>query len=185
MILGSVWPMMMGGSECGDVVANASHKIASPNITALAAGASWPGVVFAAVIAPGWKFEWLSLSWWNFETCCCCCLRQRRGQGAICQHDNATPHTCHVSRTFLQQQNVHVLDGPAKSPDRFPIEHVWDVLGRRVRRRRHQPTNLQELAQALTEEWDNFPANVIRRFIGSIRRRCNAVIQPNGGHTRY
>jgi len=51
---------------------------------------------------------------------------KRRGPGAIFQH-NATPHTCHVSRTFLQQQNVHVFDWPAKSPDLSPIEHVWDV----------------------------------------------------------
>jgi len=52
---------------------------------------------------------------------------QRRGPGAIFQHDNATTHTCHVSRTFLQQQNVNVLDWPANSPDLSPIEHVWDV----------------------------------------------------------
>jgi len=52
-----------------------------------------------------------------------------------------------------------VLDWPAMSPDQSPIEHVWDVLGRRVRRRRYQPTNFQELAQALTEEWDNISAN--------------------------
>jgi len=89
-----------------------------------------------------------------------------------------------VSRTFLQQQNVHVLDWPAKSPDLSPIEHIWNVLGRRVRRRRNQPTNLHELAHALTEEWDNIPANVIRHYIGSMRRRCNAVIHANGGQTR-
>jgi len=76
-----------------------------------------------------------------------------------------------------------MLDWPAKSPHLSPIEHVWDVLGRRVRRRRNQPTNLQELNQALREEWDNIPPNVMRRYIGSMRRRCNAVIQANGGHT--
>jgi len=31
---------------------------------------------------------------------------QRYGQGAIFQQDNATPHTCYVSRTFLRQNNV-------------------------------------------------------------------------------
>jgi len=50
---------------------------------------------------------------------------------------------------------------------------------------KNHPTNFQELAQALTEEWDIIPANVIRRYIGSMRRRCNAVIQANDGHTRY
>jgi len=46
--------MVMGSSGCGDVVANASQTVASPNVTALAAGASWSGAVFAAVIAPDW-----------------------------------------------------------------------------------------------------------------------------------
>jgi len=54
MDIGSVWPMAMGDSECGDVVAKASQKVAYPSVTALAEGASWSGVVFAAVIAPGW-----------------------------------------------------------------------------------------------------------------------------------
>jgi len=45
--------MVMGGSECGDVEVNVLRAVASPNVTVLAAVASWPGAVFAAVIAPG------------------------------------------------------------------------------------------------------------------------------------
>lgn len=110
---------------------------------------------------------------------------QRQGVGAIFQQDNAPAHTSRVSRTFLQDSNVEVLDWPSKSPDLSPIEHIWDVLGRRLRGRQNQPANLQELAQALIQEWDNIPANVIRRHTSSMRRRVNAVINANGGHTRY
>jgi len=98
---------------------------------------------------------------------------------------NKTPHTCHVSRTFLRQNNVQVLDWPVRSPDLSPIELVLDVLGRRVRRRQNKPRNLQELAQTLIQEWSNIPANVIRRHTRSMRRRINAVLKANGGHTRY
>jgi len=107
---------------------------------------------------------------------------QRHGPGAILQQDNATPHTCHVSRAFLRQNNVQVLYWPARSPELSPIEHVWDVLGRR--RRQNKPRNLQELAQALIQEWGNIPANVIRRHTRSMRRRINAMIKADGGHTR-
>ena len=38
------------------------------------------------------------------------------------------------------------------SPDLWPIEHVWDILGKRVRRRTPQPRTLGELGATLQEE---------------------------------
>ena len=38
-----------------------------------------------------------------------------------------------IVQQFLQQNNVDHLDWPARSPDLSPIEHVWDILGQRVR----------------------------------------------------
>jgi transposase len=39
------------------------------------------------------------------------------------------------------------------SPDLNPIEHVWDMFDRRVRKRPAAPLTLQELADALIEEF--------------------------------
>ena len=93
--------------------------------------------------------------------------------------------TCRVIRAHLEQNNVDVLPWPAVSPDLAPIEHVWDELDRRLRKRPVQPRNLHELAQALQEEWTNMPQIKIQRIISSMRRRCQAVIAAQGGHTRY
>uniref|UniRef100_A0A8C7W6T3 Tc1-like transposase DDE domain-containing protein n=1 Tax=Oncorhynchus mykiss TaxID=8022 RepID=A0A8C7W6T3_ONCMY len=101
------------------------------------------------------------------------------------KHDNVTSHTAHFVRDFLQDRNVGVLPWPAKSPDLNPIEHVWDLLDRRVRARAIPPRNVQELAGALVEEWGNTSQQELANLVQSMRRRCTAVLNAAGGHTRH
>uniref|UniRef100_A0A8C7K8B0 Transposase n=1 Tax=Oncorhynchus kisutch TaxID=8019 RepID=A0A8C7K8B0_ONCKI len=101
------------------------------------------------------------------------------------QHDNATSHTAHSVRDFLQDRNVSALPWPEKSPDLNPIEHVWDLLDRRVRARAIPPRNVQELASALVEEWGSISQQELANLIQSMRRRCTALLNAAGGHTRY
>ena len=58
-------------------------------------------------------------------------------------------------------------------------------MGTNIRRRLKPPTNLEEMQDALREEWAAIPLQLIRRLILSMRRRCQAVIQAQGGHTKY
>ena len=51
----------------------------------------------------------------------------------VLQDDKARPHRARIVQQFLQQNNVDHLDWPARFPDLSPIEHVWDILGQRVR----------------------------------------------------
>ena len=48
-------------------------------------------------------------------------------------------HVARVCRDFLANNNIVPLDRPPYSPDLSPIEHLWDDLDRRVRKR--QPTH--------------------------------------------
>uniref|UniRef100_A0AAZ3QKV1 Tc1-like transposase DDE domain-containing protein n=2 Tax=Oncorhynchus tshawytscha TaxID=74940 RepID=A0AAZ3QKV1_ONCTS len=92
-----------------------------------------------------------------------------------------TSYTASSVRYFLQDRNVSVLPWPVKSPYLNPIEHFWDLLGRRVRARAIPPRNIQELAGALVEEWGNTSQRELANLVQSMRRRCTAA----GGHIRY
>jgi len=99
----------------------------------------------------------------------------RQRQGLTFMHDNARPHTAIVTRQFLQQNNVPVLQWPARSPDcnRSQLGYVNVIMP------------VDELSKALLEEWNNIPRRVYRNLCTSMTRRVQAVLNSNGGHTRY
>ncbi|GBM00901.1 hypothetical protein AVEN_151363-1 [Araneus ventricosus] len=53
-------------------------------------------------------------------------------KGGVFQQDNARLHTAVVTQHALQ--SVDMPPWPARSPDLFPIEHVWDIIGRQLQR---------------------------------------------------
>jgi transposase len=99
-------------------------------------------------------------------------------------HDNTSRHTAAITKQFLATSNANVLDWPANSPDHYPIEHIWDELGRRVRRN-HAIHTVNDLAAAVLAEWANLHAPLILRYVNNIRRRITTCIAQNGGHIRY
>ena len=101
------------------------------------------------------------------------------------QHDNARPHVARVCLDFLNQNNVQVLDWPPYSPDLNTIEHLWDALERRVRKRVNVPNNVAQLQLALIQEWNNIPQRTIDNLVGSMVRRVRAATAARGGHTLY
>ena len=93
-----------------------------------------------------------------------------------------------ITKLFLSfyNNNIDFIDDwPSKSPDLNPIEHLWDNLDTRVRQRQNPPGNVNELRDALLEEWNNIPQAQINNLIHSMRHRCQAVSNARGGHTRY
>ena len=107
------------------------------------------------------------------------------GDGFILMDDNARPHTARIVQEYLEMEGIERLDWPSRSPDLNPIEHMWNELQIRISARHVQPRSLQELGAMLIQEWNNIPERVVRNLIGSMRRRCLAVIDSRGSHTRY
>ncbi|GFW57778.1 polypeptide N-acetylgalactosaminyltransferase 13 [Trichonephila clavipes] len=87
--------------------------------------------------------------------------------------DNTRPHHANVVDECLQSQDITRMDWPAYSPNLNPIEHVWDMLGRRIAARQPPPTCQPELRRALLDEWCNIPQDQIDNLILSMPRRLS------------
>ncbi|UYV83102.1 hypothetical protein LAZ67_22002217 [Cordylochernes scorpioides] len=101
---------------------------------------------------------------------------------ALYQQDNARPHTARISQQALQ--DVQMLPWPPYSPDLSPIEHVSDIIGRRLHAL-PQPRSEDELWQMVEREWRAIPQDAIRTLIDSLPRRVAACIAVRGGPTCY
>jgi transposase len=112
-------------------------------------------------------------------------FQQHRAQRPLFMDDNARPHRARLVGDFKQAQNITSLEWPALSPDLNPIEQAWDALQRAINGRQPPVATLQDLEQALHQEWARLPQRLFRNLVRSMPRRCQAVIQARGGHTRY
>ncbi|UYV70071.1 hypothetical protein LAZ67_7001708 [Cordylochernes scorpioides] len=92
---------------------------------------------------------------------------------ALYQQDNARPHTARISQQALQ--DAQMLPWPPYSPDLSPIEHVSDIIGRRLHAL-PQPRSEDELWQMVEREWRAIPQDAIRTLIDSLPRRVAAFI---------
>ncbi|XP_039750828.1 uncharacterized protein LOC120627055 [Pararge aegeria] len=107
------------------------------------------------------------------------------GDDFVFMQDNARPHTARVTQAYLNDINITVMEWPARSPDKNPIEHVWDLLKRKIKSRIPAPVNVGELRIAVVEEWLRLSQETIDNIILSMPRRVKTLIQARGGNMRY
>ncbi|GFT88949.1 transposable element Tcb1 transposase [Trichonephila clavipes] len=98
-------------------------------------------------------------------------FRGAMGGEFLFMDDNARPHRANIVDECLQSEDITRMDWPAYSPDLNPIEHVWNMLGRRIAARQPPPTCLPELQRALLDEWCNIPQDQIDNLILSMPGR--------------
>ncbi|KAG1508503.1 hypothetical protein G6F52_011373 [Rhizopus delemar] len=100
----------------------------------------------------------------------------------IFQEDGASCHTGIYARWWKETHQIRGFEyWLAQSTDLNPIEHVWNALERRIKRKRLSVKNLEQLKVALREEWERMDDEFADRLVQSMKRRCEAVIKAKGG----
>ncbi len=77
---------------------------------------------------------------------------------------------------MLESETIQRTEWPTCSPDLNPIEHIWNMLGRRIAARPRPPVTVRDFEIALFEEWNSIPQSLIDNLIASMANRCTAVL---------
>ncbi len=98
----------------------------------------------------------------------------RLGRRFTFQQDNDPKHTAKITKEWLHNNSVTVLEWPSQSPDLNPIEHLWRDLKMAVHQR--LPSNLTELERICKEEWQRIPKSRCEKLVASFPKRLMAVL---------
>ncbi|GFU25213.1 transposable element Tcb2 transposase [Trichonephila clavipes] len=79
------------------------------------------------------------------------------GDSFVFQDDNARPHRARLVENMLEAETIQRMELPACSPDLNPIEHVWDMLRRRIAARPRPPATVRDLRLHFLRSGTVFP----------------------------
>ncbi len=101
------------------------------------------------------------------------------------QQDNTPCHKAQIILDwFLEHDNEFtLLKCPPQSPDLNPIEHLWDVVEREIRIMDVQPTNLQQLCDAIMTIWTKISEECFKHLVESVTKNKKTV-KAKGGPNR-
>lgn len=110
---------------------------------------------------------------------------QMNKDSTLFMEDGAPCHTARATQLWLGENGITKLPWPSQSPDMNPIEHLWGLLDRSLRKKKTKASNKLELLRLLRETWQEISQNDIRNLISSMPRRVLALKNAKGMSTKY
>jgi len=102
------------------------------------------------------------------------------------QQDNASGHASQYTKEHFALHGIQPIFWPANSPDLNPIEDLWDWMKDWIQDHDSQVhRNYKRLQTAVNAAWEAIPYEKIFDLIKGMKDRCQAVIDANGGETKY
>lgn len=98
-------------------------------------------------------------------------------------HDGPTVHRGAAATKALFDAGATVLDWPSYSPDLNVIENLWAHLAKKVDE--HRCSDSEDLKRWIQHEWDELDKDYFTTLFASYPKRCQAVIDARGSHTKY
>ena len=82
--------------------------------------------------------------------------RRLCGEEWIFQQDNAAIHNASITKKYLLEQKIRLLDHSACSPDLYPIEDLWGLIIAKVYERGRQYSAISELKNVILDAWEKY-----------------------------
>ena len=94
------------------------------------------------------------------------------------------PHRAKSTKKWHQDRGVKLFEGwPGNSPDLNPIENLWSQM--KNLQRHERATSIAGLKRIAQKVWDNITPAYLQSLYESMPRRMQAVVDAQGGHTKY
>jgi ketohexokinase/beta-glucosidase len=106
--------------------------------------------------------------------------------GLILVQDGAPGHSAKDTKDDLNERGIYAIFWPAFSPDLNPIETVWDRMKDYIEM--HHPdyhSSYDKLRRVVKEAWEAIGADELLALVREMPARCKAVIDAEGGYTKY
>ena len=104
---------------------------------------------------------------------------------SLFMEDGAPCHSAKATQNWLSQNGINKLPWPSQSPDMNPIENLWGILDRNLRKKKMKPSIKPELFALLRQTWQKIPQDDIRQLINAMPRRVLALKTAKGMSTKY
>jgi transposase len=97
--------------------------------------------------------------------------------------DGAAAHVSANCSPYYDGWDVARLRWPGNSPDLNPIEHIWDLMKKRIKQKHSLIRTVQELKAVWQQEWDQLSLDDINNAIEGQQEAVRRCWKHNGGNT--